>query len=138
MLSKPTGRQGQQALAPAFKRFLTASAAVESKESYKAREIPAELATTLNVRQALPRRRRASATLAWSWWMACAPKFYDPEWMPTVTTFDSFEELACLLDTPIRTVQQHAAVLTHNAQRQNKVLSAWRSLILDTFPVLKA
>ena len=123
MLSKATGRQGQQALAPAFERFLTASAAVESEQAYivKAREIPAELATTSDVH----------------FWVERAD-FYDPEWMPAVTTFDSFEELACLLDTPIRTVEQHAAVLKHNAQRQDRVLSAWRSLMLDTFPVLKA
>lgn len=69
------------------------------------------------------------------WWLDRAD-FYDSEWFPGMTYFDSWEELIELSKIE-RDAEQHRQHLRWLLTRKDKVLDAWRQLMENKFPQLK-
>ena len=61
-----------------------------------------------------------AATSDISFWLDRAD-FYDDEWMTAVTTFDSFPELARMLDAPtVQSEAQREAFMVHKKTREEQ------------------
>ena len=69
------------------------------------------------------------------WWLDRAD-FYDSEWFPGITYFDSWEELTELSQAD-RDPEQHRQHSEWLLERTDKILATWRQLIEEKFPALK-
>lgn len=74
--------------------------------------------------------RHLPETTALDWWLDRCD-FYDPEWMPGIHYFDSWEDLARRIAEPI-TVSQKDAI----ASRRARIEAEWRRLMQTVFPAL--
>ena len=83
-----------------------------------ARQVPAELASTLDFK----------------WWLDRAD-FYDDEWFPGIRYFDSWEELIEMAqEEPVDSERHENA--QQIASRNEKIMQMWRGLLEPTFPQL--
>ncbi len=83
-----------------------------------ARQVPAELASTLDL----------------EWWLDRAD-FYDTEWFPGIRYFDSWEELIEMAQQEPADEQRYD-MAQHIASRNDKIMNMWRELLEPQFPQL--